>query len=275
MPKFIKLLLKDIPKVGNEIQWRLVIDDIETLNKYHSLDATLNMEAFMTMEREPNGGDIKLSHTGAAPTRAIMLQTYLQAKIMTTPANEKVYPIIEVASLTDRKYLAMFKYILSHGAIQINPSGGYCGLESFINTWNADILEELEKDDFGFPIEEDIILADTIILENSHPDYASSGEWKANKFVANPGTIKTIYHLREMDATYVFKCVTACKNVVIESQLLDNSQLDSFIKMFLNVPGKNIYLILSKENEIKIKSHPLYEQANAIHNIHYPKTDTK
>lgn len=269
MAKFVKLNLHNIPGKGDDIQWRLVIDNLEDLNRYHSLDATLNMEAFMAMEREPNGGPIKLSHTGAQPTRQIALQTYIHSKVMTTPVGQKVYPIIEVAQLTDKKYLGMFKYVSQYGAIAINPAGGYCDLSSFIKTWNADILEWVEKDDFGFPVDDAILEADTIILENSHPDYKTYGEWQAAKKVPNAGVIKTIYHLREVDRTYVFQSLKGCKNVVIESEIMDAEQLNGFFKMFLNLPRKNVYLFVREENRAKITDHPDYTQATTLHNIQF------
>jgi len=272
MAKFIKLRLRNIPKKLNEEQWRMVIDNKKDLDDYHSLNAVLNMEAFMTMERDENG-DIALSHTGAAPTRAIVLQRLLHTKITTTPAGEKIYPIIEVAKFTDAKYLGMLRFIENFGAIQMNAVGGYCGLKSFIETWDATIVEEIEKSDFGFPIEDAVIKADTIVLENSHKEYTGDYiEQKAKREIKDSGDVKTIYNLREMDKRYLFKCISGCKNVVIQTQAQDEQQLTDFLTMFGKMPRKNIYLYVSESTKNKIQSHPLFTVNNTIHSVNFITT---
>lgn len=270
MPKFVKLKLNGLPKDDSpNIQWRMVIDNLKDLEKYHLLNATLNMEAFMTMERD-NSGNIMLSHTGAAPTRAIVLQRLLHAKINCTPEGEKIYPLIEVASITDKKYLGIFKYISNHGAIQMNTSGGYCGLNDFIKTWDAEILEEIEKADFGFPIDDAPMKADTIVLENSHKDYV--GSWfhsDIKKDVPDCGEIQTIFNLREVDHTYLFRCLSLCKNIVAITQLQDEGQLHSFMGLFKRLPAKNVYLYVDKDVKARITKHEDFNQNNNIHNIKF------
>ncbi len=271
MPKFIKLKLNGLPKdeADYAISWRLVIDNVEDLNKYHALDATLNMEAFIGMEREKDG-TIRLSHTGASPTRAIALQRCLQSTINCLPEGEKAYPIIEVAKITDKKYLGMLKTITNYGAIQIGEAGGYCPLDMFIKTWNGEILEEIEKESFGFPTNDAALQADTIILENSHKDYIWSGkEENVSKDIPDAGVVKTIFNLREVDGAYIMKCISNCKNVVIETQLQDDSQLDSFMGMFKMVSRKNIYLYVDKEVESRIRNHKHFAENSSIHNIKF------
>lgn len=270
MPKFIKLKLNGLPNDATpDIQWRMVIDNLDDLNKYHSLNATLNMEAFMTMERD-SGNNIMLSHTVAAPTRAIVLQRLLHAKINATPEDEQVYPIIEVANITDKKYLGMLKCITTHGAIQMNAAGGYCDLRSFIKTWEAEVLEKIEKPDFGFPVDDAPLKADTIILENSHQDYV--GTWfdsTVKKDVDTLGEVQTIFNLREVDHIYLFKCLSLCKNIVTRTQLQDNNQLNQFMVMFKRLPSKNVYLYVNKEVEGRIRKHEDFVENNYIHNIKF------
>lgn len=270
MPKFVKLKLNDLPNDEvPDIQWRLVIDNLKDLDNYHSLNATLNMEAFMSMERD-KGGNIKLSHTGAVPTRTIALERLLHAKFSTTPEGQKVYPIIEVALITDKKHLGMIKCITNHGAIQINEAGGYCDLNGFIKTWNAEILEEIEKPDFGFPVNDAPLQADTIILENSHRDYTGSYlEKTVKEDIKNCGNVQTIYSLREVDHTYLFKCLSLCKNIATRTQLQDDNQLDQFMKMFKKMPPKNVYLYVSKDVEERIRKHEYFAENNYTHNIKF------
>ena len=271
--KFLKLKLNGVPesKTGIRISWSLVIDNEQDLMQYHQHDAYCNMQSFISLEREPNGGGIKTSHLGAADTRSLSMVRMIHAKQSTLAEGEKMYPIIEVAKITDQKYLSMLKYILNYGAIRINPAGGWCGLSSFISTWNAEILEEVNKDSIGFPTDDDAIQADTIILENAHPEYSGYVNRLAKDTITNCGTVAAIYNLKEVDKDYVFKCISNCKNVLIQSQLQDESQLESFMQMFQKFNKKNIYLVLDNENQKKVKTHKLFEQLSNIHNIVFTK----
>ena len=271
MPRFVKLKLKELPKSEKEydIRWTLVIDNKSDLDKYHEIDAHANMEMFLNIERDDDG-DIKLSHTAAAPTRGIAIQRMLQAKIMSTPEGETIYPIIEVANYTDKKYLSMLKYITEHGAIQINSTGGYCGLQSFINTWDAEVLEDIEKDSFGLPVEDAVFDADTVILENSHKDYTSI-EDSAKRHIKNPGVVRAIYNLMEVDKSYILKCLSHCNNVFIRSELQNDKQVNEFSEMFCLVSKKNIYLQLSEEGQLKIKSLKIFKTLSVKHNIIFVK----
>jgi hypothetical protein len=267
--KFLKLKLNGVPesKNGVVIRWALVIDNEQDLAQYHGHDAYCNMQSFMSLERYPNGGGIKTSHLGATDTRSLSMVRMIQAKQITLAEGEKMYPIIEVAKITDQKYLSMLKYILNYGAIRINHAGGWCGLASFMSTWNAEILEEVNKDSIGFPVDDDAIQADTIILENAHPEYKYSSDKLAKDIISNCGTIATIYNLKEVDRDYVFKCLSNCKNVLIQSQLQDENQIGAFMGLFSLLKRKNVYLLLDKENEGKIRHHKSFSQLNSIHNI--------
>jgi hypothetical protein len=272
--KFLKLKLNGVPESKNDVvvKWVLVIDNEQDLMQYHQHDAYCNMQSFMSLEREPNGGGIKTSHLAAVDTRSLSMVRMIQAKQITLAEGEKMYPIIEVAKITDQKYLSMLKYILNYGAIRINPAGGWCGLQGFIKTWNAEILEEVNKDSIGFPTDDDAIQADTIILENAHPEYSGYVNRLAKNTITNCGTVATIYNLKEVDRDYVFKCLSNCKNILIDSQLQDESQVEDFIKLFSLLKRKNVYLLLDKENEGKIRSNKLFSRLNDIHNIVFPST---
>lgn len=269
MAKFIKLKLNGIPGVGTDIQWRMVIDNIDDLKEYHSLNGTLNMEALMSMERDVNG-NIMISHIGAAPTRHIALQRVLHCKINAAKEGEKIFPIVEVAKITDEKYLNMLKFLNNHGSIQMNEAGGYCGLDAFIKTWDAEILEEIEKKSLGFPVTDAAIKADTLILENSNVEYSGGYlETKVKHDIKNHGDIQTIYNLREIDTEYLIKCISLSKNIVIKTQLVDDNQFSLFMKMFKTIPGKNIYLYVLKEVENKIRTHEDFYNNSLIHNISF------
>ena len=129
MPKFKKLLLKNVPQ-GNgiykdEIQWVLHIDNQEELLKYHTLDAALNMESFINMGRNKDG-NILTSHIGPVDTRTQSLTNYIAHKSMTVPDGEKWYPIIEIVNITDKKYLGMLKLLKMGYSLRVNEAGGYC-----------------------------------------------------------------------------------------------------------------------------------------------------
>lgn len=256
MPKFIKLKIKDVT------QWRLVIDNYTDLQNYHELEVENNFHAFLSLNRK--GNELVLPEN---PTiRAIGLQRILDARITSCPKGEKMYPFIEVAEITDSKLISMSKAI-NISPIQVNEAGGYCFLDSFIKTWDAEVLEEIEKKDFGFPIEDEILKTNTIILENSPTEKNSLLEGIIKEKIENIGVVKTIFNLKNIDIDYVFKCLQITSNIIIESQLMDDNQIDSFMKLFLNLEPKNIYLFLNEENVAKIKSHCLFVKNNNLHKI--------
>lgn len=263
MPKFIKIQFNT--PAGFTTQWELVLETVEDVNKYHGLETALNGEAFIELAHSNiNYNDSDRPQYTGKNIRANTLDRWFSHKVNSAKKGEKVYPLFEVANLTDMKYLAMLKNI-ARGPIRVNEAGGYSDVKGYLKTWNAVIIETIEKNDFGIPTDDEIIKADTIILENSSAEI-SDKSFEGQVVAMLPGSIKTIYNLREVDMTYVFKSVSNAKNIVIKSQLMYEEQIDSFMKLFANVEPKNIYLFVPEKTEDKIFNHPLYEQ-NKKHSI--------
>lgn len=266
--------LHHVPQQGTIEEWAMVIDNEIDLKKYHSLDASLHMEALLNMGKNSKDGKIQTDHLGGGSPKEIAIGTWLKCRQLTAKEGEKIYPLIEIALMVDKKYLGMLKHISTDGAIRINKSGGWCSLRSFIETWDAEILEEIDKDSIGFPVSDDVIKADTLILENSLPDYC--GRWheqQCKEFLKEEaGIVKIIYGLKEVDTSYVEKCIINAKNIFTSTELQDENQLNEFMTLFSKLPRKNIYLDINKRNVDKIKSHSLFETNNSIHNIQFIKS---
>lgn len=245
--KFIKLRLHNVPQKGTVEEWRMVIDNLPDLEKYHDLDAYLHATALVDVEGSKHHA---ISHRGIAIAQMI-------------ESKHAGSPISIVANLTDGKYLGMERQILKGNTLTISNGGSWCLLDGYISTWNAEVLATIEKDDIGFPVDEDVINADTIILENSD----RSIPFKNLYNIVGEGTVAAICNLKQIDLSYVIKAINNCKNVFIESQLIDDNQIDDFMKLFSTVKRKKIYLSLTEGGKEKIKSHPLFEKNSEIHNI--------
>lgn len=268
--KFCKLLLRDVPKKGDTFQWRLIIDHEEDLAIHHHNEAYAYYNALIGLAKQSDAGELRTDHLGGAETRQIALARLLRCKQETLKEGEKAYPIIETARIVDEKYLAQLRHIRNHGAIKINEAGGWSGLYSFLKTWNGEIIETVEKQTAGFPTDMEALTADTICLENSHPEYAGDyTETKARReFGENAGVVSVIFNLKEMDIDYVIASIKNAKNIYISTQLQDGKQFDAFMKIFASVPKKNIVVeVHNYASKKQIESHPLFHTVNSIHSI--------
>ena len=84
------------------------------------------------------------------------------------------------------------------------------------------------------------------------------------------GVVKIITNLRGIDIDYIVKCIEQAKNVYVDSQFIDVSQLDLFLKLFLTISRKTIYLKLDfNDSRARLEQHPLYLQNKNKHNINF------
>ena len=218
---------------------------------------------------ERRNDTLVFDHLGGTAGRDICLNTLIKLSVDALKEGEKLYPLIEVARITDRKYANMLQLLKSE-AIQINPAGGYCGYDTYIKTWNAIVIESLVKDDFGFPVESDVIKAKTIILENSHPDFGNYEEYYVKELnIKNVGSCATIFNLKEIDRNYIFECLKNAENIIIPTEAQDKEQLNGFMKLFLSLPKKNIYISCEPKTKAKITSHELFVENSKIHDIKF------
>lgn len=183
---------------------------------------------------------------------------------------EKIYPILEVAKINDLKQAAILKAIRRGDTVAIRDNGmGWSILKTFMETWDAEIVKEVVKDKFSFPIEDEAIKAQTIVLENAPKD-----DWKykciserVKEMVADAGDISFIFSLKEVDERYVFKAIMNATNIYIESEFEDENQVSYMANAFMNIPQKNIYIRAGDSAQKRLFNNPLYQQAAGKHNI--------
>lgn len=269
MARFEKLQLHNVPdtKGNTKTSWGLVISSEEELLKYHNYDAHANANAFMGLERDKDGRIIT-SHVGPTSGRQLALLKMLQVKEMTAAQEEMVYPIVEVAKLTDGKFLSMLKLITTVGAVRINVNSGYCLNHDFKQTYNADVLEVIEKDSFAFPVDDEALKVDTLCLENGVQGYTYCD---IKKQVKNAGSIATIYNLREVDKEYIFKSLQNAKNVFIQSSFLDHQQVEEFLQLFAKLEPKKVYLQGSDDGFSRLMQNPMFFTLSEKHDIRLSK----
>jgi len=268
--KFALLELNEVPKKGTIGQWRLIIDSKEDLDNYHGYEGHSYSNALLSMARNSKTGEIETSHIGGAATKEMILARWLSMRKETAKEGEKIYPLIEMANLVDRKYLGQLKHITNIGAIQINEAGGWCGLDGFLSTWNGRVLKYIEKETCAFPSSEKSLIADTICLENSHPEYGGSYlKEDAKKVFGNKaGVIEVIYNLREIDIDYIKQSVLNAKNIYINTQVQDDNQLELFMRLFEKMPPKTIFINVYRQAEKdKICANHLFEKVDSIHSV--------
>lgn len=262
MAKFIKISFNQAKNEEYEVQWRKVIETKEELDEYHSMNARNTFETFLTLDRDESGEFI------GETDDTKRLGQFLNSKVFSLKEGELINPMVEVANLCDDKYFAILNYIENYGAIQMNEAGGWSGIDGFLKTWNAKIIERKETSGGGFPIDDEIEKVDILILENSIEENSDNQIEKAKKYL-NSSSIKTLYSLKDIDKDYLVKSILSANKIWLSSQLQSEQQINEFMELFSKLPEKNIYLNLDEDNVLKIKSHKLFETNNAIHKINF------
>ena len=271
MPKFLKLKLNNCKEA--DVCWKLVISNIDEFTSWCEYDAHANMNAFISLidkcneELKFRNLSAAIAHAGGLSSRESGLGSIIS---MATYKNkdEKIYPILEVAKITDLKHQGILKAILRGNDIAIASNGSWTTLDSFMSTWKCEILSEIEKDDFGFPLDYELN-ADTIVLENAPNTFHKYISERVQEIIKDAGNVGFIYNLKEIDSKFVFKAIYNAKNIYIESQFEDEKQISSMAKLFLSVERKNVYIKCSKNAANLLKSHPAYDSLFNHHNIYF------
>ena len=282
MPKFLKLkfrkripVSRSIVKEGEVEQefyqsaWVLTLSNEEEFNLWSNYDAEATIHSYMTLADKNQNSRGDYSHLGGLSTREEGLARAIQmAKYCSN--EEKIYPIIEAAKINDLKQAGILRAIRRGNTVALHANGmGWCILKSYMETWDAEIVNEVVKDKFSFPIEDEAINAKTIVLENAPKD-----DWKykcmrerVKEMVADAGDISFIFSLKEVDERYVFKAIMNAANIYIESEFEDENQLSYMANAFMNIPQKNIYIRAGDSAQKRLFNNPLYQQAAGKHNI--------
>lgn len=260
--KYVKLYLPPCPNHPEGIKsWHLVIDNVEDLLKYAKLDSQLYTQALLNTTKIKDGL-FEVAHE--KDTRTQVVATLLNLKVTSSPEGTKIYPLIELAKICDLKTQGMLKYLTTIGPIRINEVGGYCGYENFVETWSAEVLQVVEKDTIGFPIETEALNASTLILENQHrvaKDFTAQVEAITND------TAASITMLKEKDLSWVIKSITNATTIAFESQFQDAEQLDRFMELFAKLPRKRIIIGVYEYAKSKLLNHKLWESSSNRHEI--------
>lgn len=255
MAKFVKIVLKT--NHGEETSWRLILENDEDLLKYANLDTELSTHAYLNSSN-------KEGHI--AGTRANTIARFLEAKTGSLQEGELLIPIVSISEMLNKKYIGMHHMIQKGYSVCVNVSGGWNCLESFLKQWNGEILDMIEKPDFGFPVDVEDIIANTVVLENGSCKSSIDVTTLVNAGI-KLGNIRMINNLKEIDLSYVAKAILQSENIILRSQLIDDNQLNMFMQMFSELIGKTVYLFLDLEAETKLRSHPLFKSACADNNI--------
>lgn len=262
MAKFVKIQLNPIHEQDRKQVWRLIIDNEADLFRYAKLDNNLNTTAYITqnMDTHPRG-------------RAMNMNSLL--KVRTIFKTGIINPLVELNGIFKMKIEGMLKSIRENKVLCINYEGGYCFLDGFLESHHGVILETIEKSDLGFPIEDEVINADVLVLENdnTHVSYKISQYFKQN----NITEYKVILSLKETDMNYVVKAIKNANTVALHSEFNDTEQVNSFMNLFLNLGRKNIIISTYETYHLGqgfdiITNHPLYNQCAEKHNITFVKT---
>jgi len=268
MPKFLQLKLNNCKEA--DVCWKLVISNIDEFTAWCEYDAHANINAFISLIDKCKQLKLRslsdaIAHAGGLSSRESGLGRIIMAA---TRNDEKKYPILEVAKITDLKHQGILKAILRGNDIAIASNGSWAIFNSFMSTWNCEILSEIEKDDFGFPLDFELN-ADTIVLENAPNTFHECISERVEEIITDAGNIGFIYNLKEIDRNFVFKAISNAKNIYIESQFEDEKQISSMAKLFLSVERKNVYINCSRNAASRLKSYSSYDSLFNHHNIYF------
>jgi hypothetical protein len=253
--KYVKLLLNIPDGRGGKrqsIEWNLVIETIGDLLKYAEVNAELAVKALFRTERKPDNSGFEVMHID--DHRQQQVATLLNIKIANLNEGEYLHPFNELTRVLDLKTRGMFNYIQKFGAVRVNEGGGFCGLQDYLMTWNGEILETIEKEDVGFPIEAVTLNAEVLIIENQHNINKALSDAVEAITGCKP---QVITMMNEKDQSWVIQSITNAQTIAFESTFRDEQQLDKFMKLFLSLPKKRII----------IKTYPLYKNLLLTHRL--------
>jgi hypothetical protein len=263
--KYVKLLCTFPDGRGGKRQsteWNLVIETIGDLMKYAEVNTELAVKALFRAERKPDNSGYEVVHID--DHRQQQVATFMNIKIAALHEGEYLHPFNELTRVLDLKTRGMLKTLQTCGAVRVNELGGYCGLQDYLMTWNGQILETIEKDDVGFPIEADVLAAEVLVLENQH-NVGSNLIEAVQKITGCKPQFITL--MKEKDQEWVLKCIKKAKTIAFESIFQDTDQLDGFMYFFSKLPRKRIIIKVADYHKHKLTDHPLYADNSKFHEI--------
>lgn len=265
--KFVKLRLHNVPDVvGRKTveEWRCVISNLQDLYQYSHFEGEMMSKAFLQLERTPEGDRFEAVHILDKKVSALAVLLNIRAERL--KEGESFSPIEEVGHIFNRKIQSMEKLLLSGYQVCINSVGGFCTLDGFIEAWNAEVVETVEKEDNGFPIDNEALTASTLILENQEKVNSTFLAFVEHQTKTEPVVIT---HLKEKDQRWVYKSLVNASTLAFCSTFRDREQIDKFLTIFAGMSRKRI-IIGHFGDEIKqLTSHSSYQEVAAKHDVEF------
>lgn len=279
--KFVKLKIKNSEYNSQNsywqnkfnIYWVLLLRTQEEVMKYMRLDAEMYSKSLLSMRREDKNstkdvekhGNVRLDHLGSS--REQVLGTYISCHVLGVDKDTVMWPHEILSDIVMGKGKALLS-VVENSVIQINHAGGWCLHDAFVDMHKCEIIDELEKDSCTLPIDDKPIKTKVLILENGttvSDSVESYGAKLSGQHSYGNEYLNTIRELKEKDSEWVAKSIAGSKIIVMETQAIDDAQLDSFMKLFSQLTDKKIHIRTS--NKDVIKNHPLFTTNESLHTI--------
>jgi len=247
-----------------EEKWYLILKTIEDVETYMKVDASLIFQALRALPESYTKSHLEGS-------REIVLHTMLQCETYLLKADEKLSPFKTAGRLIQNKVEGMLSMIAKGNSVLVQEGGGYCSYEGFFETWNFEVVDEIESDKPYFPTNIEPQETELLFLENSErvPVQFFNDVWK-QVVERNWKYGKDVYKLQGLklkDPAFMVAMITKAKRIAFESQLADDAQINNLFKLFSTLPQKHI--IIRTPYKDKLSNHSLFEKCSNIHTIEF------
>jgi len=276
---FQKLRIAFSPsKNGPSVNWYMILRTAKDVVEYMNIDADLCKQALLSIP-----ASITKSHLDGSRER--ILFTMLQVQSVQLKEGEKLNPFAALNKLVGGKLTSMLGIIEREGCVLVQRSGGYCGQKGFFETWNPEVLQEIEQQSCYFPTDVEVMETDLLYIENGERvpvefertvDNRVGVNWNNGwdmvdnfKYRTNVDKTKKIRckltQLKLQDPQYIAAMISKAKVIACETHLADRTQLDSMMLLFSQLSGKRIMLKTDYIDELK--QHTLFADCNAKHDL--------
>ncbi len=253
--KFIKIHIPADNINPESIQWRLLLETVEDVLIYQGCDIER-----MTMA-------LLYDTTDKDDPKTVKLKDSIQTLCMGRTANngKGEIPIFKLAEVIDRKTAGMIRMITEHGyTLMVNEAGGYTTLDT-LTTWKATVLETLQKSDLGFPVDNDVLKSEFLILENQDTMPFAVAEYIKENQIGNYAVLNNVVR---KDLAYVVGCINNAKTIAIQSEFDSPEQIELYMRAFAGSGVKeDRKIIIFTINPERITEHHLYAYNDFKHDI--------
>lgn len=244
--------------------WYMVLRSVEEVLGYLNVDAGLFAEALFTLNKNATKTHL------AAPRERVLHISLLTAAI--TADGQPVFPHEVLQKLLSGKAKSMLSLLMRGEFINVNNCGGYCGHKSFCETWEAEVIDEIEKPTTYLPQDavDDLTKGEVLFLENAERTdidliRAIDNNWHRQD--------QKFYHkiemLKEQDPKFILESIKGHKTIAMKSNLMDSNQITNMMRLFASddVEPKEVIIMTEFQNELT--THELWAFNNSKHNIKF------